>query len=61
MLFFCLDFYEAIYTISLIFKVFNPNLHHPQAIAINRVYTTVNLNSRDRKHDKQIMSVEKQQ
>ena len=50
---FCSDFYEAMYTISLIFKVFDPKLDHPKVIGINRVYTRVNLNSRNRKHDTQ--------
>ena len=46
---------------TIIFKVFNPKLDHPEATVINCVYTRINLYPRDRKHDKQIMSVGKQQ
>ena len=45
----------------MIFKVFDLKLDHPKAIVINCVYTRVNLNPRNRKHYKQIMSVGKQQ
>ena len=38
-----------------------PKLDHPKTIVMNCVYTRINLYPSDRKHNKQIMSVGKQQ